>query len=239
MEIRFGDNTKLDRKLWLRLLGVGEEHIAKAGTEEKIRAALARLEEQMDEAEVLLLKAAEPCFAYRILEEGELDIMGESIRRHLEGCGRLAIMAVTLGEGVDRLIDETQRNRIALGAVIDSGASVMTELAAQEATGQIRAEIAALYDNEPVFMTGRFSPGYGDAPLEMQIQLLQLLDAEETLGIHLSKGLMMSPSKSITAIIGLADHPVTGRLATCDECVLRDKCQLKKEGKRCYSTSRG
>ena len=87
----------------------------------------------------------------------------------------------------------------------------------------------------PLFLTERFSPGYGDSPLEMQKQVLDLLDAENKLGITLSKGYMMSPSKSITAIMGLADHPVTGRLATCDECVLKDKCRLRREGKRCGS----
>ena len=41
------------------------------------------------------------------------------------------------------------------------------------------------------------------------------------------------PRKSVTALIGISDHPVTGRLATCGECVLREKCTLRKEGKFC------
>lgn len=255
-------------------MGVSEEHLERAGyawpdmgeakpgraepdeddAALKMRAALDRLQAQMDEAEPLLFDAAEPAFTYKVLDAGQLTLQGASLARHLEGCGRLVVMAVTLGPEVDELISETQRSRIALGVVVDSGASVMTELAANTAEAQIRAELAASAaagagsatgsdipkaaaatagTAAPLYMTARFSPGYGDSPLEMQEQVLDALNAEQQLGITLSKGYMMHPSKSITAIMGLADHPVTGRLATCEECVLRDKCQLREEGMRC------
>ena len=227
MDIRFPNERKLNRDTWLRLLGVSEEHRKKAETDDKMRASLDRLTDQMEEAETMLFEAARPAFAYAVLDAGELQVRGKSLAEHLEGCDRLVLMAVTLGPEVDELISDTQSSKIALSVVIDCGASVMAEMAANLAEEQIREELAA------VFMTVRFSPGYGDSPLEMQTQVLDILDAEHQLGITLSKGFMMSPSKSITAIMGLADHPVTGRLATCAECVLRDKCPLRKEGKRC------
>ena len=238
MEINFGENLKLDRDVWLMLLGVSDEHLKAAETDEKTRMALERLQEQMDEAEAKLCEAAQPAFAYSVLDRSALDISGDSLTRHLEGCDRLVIMAVTLGQEVDDLISSTQSEKIALSVVMDTGASVMAELAANLATEQMREEFSECKEQTtgvgPLFMTKRFSPGYGDSPLEMQKQLLDLLDAEEELGITLSKGFMMSPSKSITGIMGLADHPVTGRLATCGECVLRGKCRLLKKGKRCY-----
>ena len=243
MKISFKDNCKLNRRSWLRLMGVSDEHrrMAKAAetgsageAAERTKAAIDRLMQQMDEAEALLFDAAEPAFTYEVLGADRLSIQGISLAKHLEGCDQIAVMAVTLGSEVDRLISETQAHRIALGVVIDSGASVMAELATDKAEEQIRNEIA---ESGPIFMTGRFSPGYGDSPLEMQEQVLEILHADEKLGISLSKGYMMSPSKSITAIMGLADHPVTGRLATCNECVLREKCQLRREGKRCGAVS--
>lgn len=250
MKIAFDDNVRIDRGSWRRLMGVSDEHLKRAESDEKMRAALERLETQMDEAESLLFDAVEPAFAYRVLDAEQLTVRGTSLARHLDGCDRLVVMAVTLGHAVDRLISETQASRIALGVVIDSGASVMAERAANMAEEQIRTELAEAQtrakrttdtaaadtvgdQTAPLYMTPRFSPGYGDSPLEMQEQVLDLLDARNQIGITLSKGYMMSPSKSITAIIGLADHPVTGRLATCDECVLKDKCQLRKEGKLC------
>lgn len=238
MKIAFDDNATIDRGSWLQLMGVREEHVKRADSDEKMRTSLERLEAQMEEAEGLLFDAADPGFTYAVIEAGVLPVPGESLAKHLEGCGQMVVMAVTLGHEVDRLITETQGSRIAMGVVIDSGASVLAEMAAEAATERIRQEIAGRSsdgnrDGSPLFMTGRFSPGYGDSPLDMQKQVLELLDAERQLGITLSAGFMMRPSKSITAIMGLADHPVTGRLATCAECVLRDKCQLRKEGKRC------
>ena len=251
MKMAFDDNMKIDRGSWRRLMGVSEDHMKRAESDEKMRAALERLEIQMEEAEGLLFDAADPAFTYKMLDAGQLAVRGTSLKKHLDGCDRMVVMAVTLGHAVDRLISETQASKIALGVVIDSGASVMAERAANMAEEQIRAELAeaqtrpkrttdAVADanaagnqTAPLFMTPRFSPGYGDSPLEMQEQVLDLLDAKDQLGITLSKGYMMSPSKSITAIIGLADHPVTGRLATCDESVLKDKCQIRKEGKLC------
>ena len=247
MKIAFDDNVKIDRSSWRRLMGVSEEHLKRAESDEKMRAAIERLEVQMDEAEGLLFDAAEPAFTYKMLYAGQLAVRGASLAKHLDGCDRTVVMAVTLGHEIDRLISETQSSRIALGVVIDSGASVLAERTANMAEELIRAELAEAQTrakrtadaaasgaaddrSTPLFMTPRFSPGYGDSPLEMQEQLLEFLDAEKQLGITLSKGYMMSPSKSITAIIGLADHPVTGRLATCDECVLKDKCQFRKEG---------
>ena len=48
----------------------------------------------------------------------------------------------------------------------------------------------------------RFSPGYGDLPLDIQGELLSALSAENLLGITLTEKKMMIPAKSVTAIIG-------------------------------------
>ena len=54
-----------------------------------------------------------------------------------------------------------------------------------------------------LFLRPRFSPGYGDLPLTLQREILRALDSPRTLGITLNRSLLMSPSKSVTAIIGL------------------------------------
>ena len=49
----------------------------------------------------------------------------------------------------------------------------------------------------------RFSPGYGDLPLAVQREFMTLLDCAHLIGINLNESLLMSPSKSVTAIIGI------------------------------------
>ena len=152
---------------------------------------------------------------------GLIRLPGKSLAAHLAGCARAVLFCATAGPGFDRMLsaNRLQPARLAIwDAAGTAGIESFCDRFCEALGGHQRS---------------RFSPGYGDSPLEMQEQLLEFLDAEKQLGITLSKGYMMSPSKSITAIIGLADHPVTGRLATCDECVLKDKCQLRKEGKFC------
>ena len=195
MEIRFPSDSKLNRDSWLQLLGISDEHLKKAEADEKMQAALKRLEEQMDEAEVLLYEVVQPAFVYAVLDTDGLPVEGVSLAKHLEGCDRLVLSAVTLGHEVDDLISNMQGEKIALSVVIDCGASVMAELAANLAEEQIRRELAADTDTAepstgtsdssavvPLYMTERFSPGYGDSPLEMQTQVLDILDAEQQLG---------------------------------------------------------
>ena len=52
-------------------------------------------------------------------------------------------------------------------------------------------------------LTDRFSPGYGDLTLEMQRDVMAALDCGRTIGITLTDSLLMTPSKSVTAIIGM------------------------------------
>ena len=55
-------------------------------------------------------------------------------------------------------------------------------------------------------MRWRFSPGYGDWPIEQQPEMLRLSHAA-AIGIHLTTSMMLVPRKSITAIIGLSQKP--------------------------------
>ena len=47
----------------------------------------------------------------------------------------------------------------------------------------------------------------GDLPITVQPDLLKILDAEKRLGITLNASYMMSPSKSVTAVIGIVKEP--------------------------------
>ena len=53
-----------------------------------------------------------------------------------------------------------------------------------------------------MFFKPRFSPGYGDLSLEVQKEIFSLLDCPRKIGVSLGDSLLMTPSKSVTAIIG-------------------------------------
>jgi hypothetical protein len=64
----------------------------------------------------------------------------------------------------------------------------------------------------------RFSPGYGDLALHAQRPLLGLLDAPRKAGITLTGALLMTPRKSVSAIVGVGEYGCTAERTGCSVC---------------------
>ena len=52
----------------------------------------------------------------------------------------------------------------------------------------------------------RFSPGYGAVPLSVQREFFNLLACEKLIGVCLTDTLLMTPTKSVTAFVGMKDR---------------------------------
>lgn len=214
MLMRLTVPEKINRKAWLTRLGTPEDR---------------SLDIRMSEAEHTLLDLSDPRGVYVYADIGEIDLPGEAIKKHLKGCGRMVLMAVTLGPGADTAIRKEAARDMAMSVFLDSGASVLAE---QECDIMCE-EIQKSLPRETPFMTGRYSPGYGDLPLETQDILAVKLDAAKKIGLTVTASHLMIPRKSVTAVMGIADHPVSGYLAVCSECALKDTCELRKAGRVC------
>lgn len=101
--------------------------------------------------------------------------------------------------------------------------------------GRRRSRVAAVGRAGGKVPHGRFSPGYGDWPITVQPKVAAVLDTARRAGICVLNTNLMTPRKSVTAILGLSDHPVKGHLAGCGHCVLRTRCEYRKRGKTCAS----
>ena len=184
------------------------------------------LMQRLKETEKQIFAAARPKGVYRVMERSDVKISGFSMTKHLEECHHVVIMALTLGIGVDNLIRKMQVTDMAAAVIADSGASILADSLCDKFEEYIR-------ENVEGYMTSRFSPGYGDSPLSMQKDMVAFVDGQRKIGLNVTADSLLIPRKSVTAVMGIADHPVTGRLATCGECVLKDKCTLRKEGRFC------
>ncbi len=156
-------------------------------------------------------------------------LRGNDIARHLEGCGACVLLACTLGAAADAVQRAANAADMAYAVALDALASVLAEQVADAAERTLREEAA----RDGLFLTGRFSPGYGDYPIELQNELLRLMDAPRKIGLCATPTHLLTPRKSITAVLGLAERPVTGRRAGCAHCALRGRCAYRKEGKTC------
>ena len=112
----------------------------------------------------------------------------------LNGCDRAILFAATLGAGVDRLLMQAALRSPAHQYIADAVASALIEALCDRAETDLCG---------PHPHTHRFSPGYGDLPLTLQPALLNLLNAHRQIGVALTDSLLMTPTKSVTAILGL------------------------------------
>ena len=65
----------------------------------------------------------------------------------------------------------------------------------------------------------RFSPGYGDFSIAHQGEILKILDAPKKIGLTMTEGNMLTPLKSVTAVIGLKRNEKScDRKQSCASC---------------------
>ena len=82
-------------------------------------------------------------------------------------------------------------------------------------------------------LTSRYSPGYGDLPVTVQGAFLDLLDAPRRLGLCATGSSILTPRKSVTAVIGLSERPQPARVRGCAYCQMREHCPYRKGGTHC------
>jgi len=197
------------------------------------------MEKLADECESRLIAAASPKFHWVYadiadvsedavtLSEHKLILRGKDISEHLSGCFGTALLCATVGDGVDKLLRTVQSEDMAKAVVCDALASAAVEQVCDIAEKKIGERF------ERKFTTWRFSPGYGDFPLECQGDFLAAVNAMRTVGVCVNDGGLLTPTKSVTAVIGVSEKPVPQKRRGCGTCKLRDKCNFRKNGERC------
>lgn len=174
-----------------------------------------------------------PLLALKREEEGiyaeNFLLRGKDIKIHLDQCGEAVFMAATLGNRIDMLIRKSEALNMAEAVIMDAAANVAIEQVCQQEEDHLREAIIA----SGKYLTIRFSPGYGDFPIESGHDLLRILDAPRKIGLSVTPSHIMTPRKSISAVMGVADIDVKGRLAGCANCVMKEKCVFRKRGTTC------
>lgn len=198
----------------------------------------ADMESRINLASQKIIKTAVPRVIYREfrfynatfqLENTCFQLEGNSVSDYLQDCDSCLLMAATLGNEVDQLIRRTQITDMAEAVVLDSCASCAIENVCNNLEKQISKEL----QQRELYTTDRFSPGYGDLPLTMQKEFCQVLDTGRKIGLTVSDGGLMTPIKSVTAILGISKKPQPKKITGCKNCLLKDKCLYRKGGTTC------
>lgn len=217
--------TAPDRNEVLRYMGTPPEQ-----TDQRLRALVEDCSEQ-------LLAAAQPRWTCRVMgltlevDGVRLDcgllLPGQALKAHLSGCDRVCILCATLGAEADRLIRQAECADMAQALALDCCASALVE----QLCDQIEIQLQDRFPS--CFFPYRFSPGYGDLPLEVNTPLLDLLDAPRAVGLCATSSHLLTPRKSVTALLGISDHPIDNHKRSCLGCPAHDGCQYRKTGGHC------
>ncbi len=162
-----------------------------------------------------------------VLLESGLLLPGRDLAQHLAGCDRAVMLAVTLSAQADALIRRAESRDMAQALALDCAAAALVE----EVCDRLEGEIFAKYPG--CHFPFRFSPGYGDLPLSVQSGLLALLDAPRKIGLCANENHILTPRKSVTALIGVSREPVGRAVRSCQSCPGREGCQYRKSGGHC------
>ena len=157
-------------------------------------------------------------------------LTGKGILRHLNGAKMAALLAATLGAEAERYLRALEHTDMTGALIADAVCTECVEKTCDRAGEEIRAFAA----RGGYSVNSRFSPGYGDLPLEIQPEFLSALDSMKAIGLTCSSSFLLIPRKSVTAVIGFfSGERETEKEPPCASCNLRRNCIYRKAGTSC------
>ena len=178
-----------------------------AGMREKTPETEAMLQSCLREVENALTYRVCYCefplsFEKNTIDLGFAKVTSSDLNKNLDGCHSILLFAATVGLALDRLI-----NRYA--TVSPTRSLFFQAIGAERIEGLCNtfvSEVSKQKSKEGTVLRPRFSPGYGDLPLQLQTNIFEVLDCPRKIGLSLNQSLIMSPTKSVTALIGLTNE---------------------------------
>ena len=115
---------------------------------------------------------------------------------NLKNCERVIIFGVTLGTEIDRLIMKygklSPTKALFFQAIGAAGIETLCDIFSEDIKKELNVNLKP-----------RFSPGFGDLELTTQKDIFKVLDCSKKIGLTLNDSLLMSPTKSVTAFVGI------------------------------------
>ena len=123
----------------------------------------------------------------------------QTVNTRLDGCDYAVIFAGTVGLELDRLIARYANVAVSKAVLLQAIGAERIESLCDSFCEDIKEQAY-----QKGYTAGvRFSAGYGDFPLTAQKTVFSALDCARKIGLTLTDSLLMSPTKSVTAVVGL------------------------------------
>lgn len=138
----------------------------------------------------------------------------DHLAANLKGCPYVVMMAATLGIEADKLLHKYELTNMVKASILQAVAAAAVESCCNILQEELRKKALL----KGYYLRPRFSPGYGDLPLASQKDFFKALDCTKRLGITLTDSLLMYPTKSVTAFIGVTPHKESCHIGKCRQC---------------------
>ena len=132
------------------------------------------------------------------LDLGFAGTVSADLARHLDGFRKLILLAGTIVIGADRLTGKYAILQPSRGTVMQAAGAAAIE----SFLDTVCLELEKSAGLRGLRTRPRFSCGYGDLPLSLQRPIFTALSCEKLIGVALTDSFMMTPTKSVTAIVG-------------------------------------
>lgn len=159
-------------------------------------------------------------FSGDVIDLSFTKVKSGKLRKNLSGCSSFLVFAATIGIELDRLI-------LKHGRISPSKALIFQAIGAERIEGLCN-EFSRFADKEFGHTMPRFSPGYGDLPLDIQREVFNVLVPSRRIGLTLNESMLMSPSKSVTAIIGISAEKRENINHNCSVCD-KENCNFRRK----------
>ena len=193
-----------------------------------------KIEEQILRCANQVMEVAQPRLVYRRMrmDGGATSglLLGKDLTELLAECHEVVLLAVTLGQEIERLLMKTEVTDMSDAVILDACASAAVENVCDHFEFELRAEL----EQEGLYLTDRFSPGYGDYPLSAQYRLCENLNTMRRIGLTVSPNSILIPRKSVTAVLGISAQPQKLRKRGCEVCSMFLTCPYRKEDGSCH-----
>jgi cobalamin-dependent methionine synthase I len=154
----------------------------------------------------------------------EVILKSKNLAKNLRGCEQAVLLAATIGRAADMMIKKYSVSNLAKAAVVQAAGAAYIESYVDEIEDKVREKA----NRQGLYLRPRFSPGYGDFSIDYQKDFFELLECRR-IGITLTEGNLMMPSKSVTAVIGLTSGKQESCWKrSCSQCEKTD-CEFRKE----------
>ncbi len=129
---------------------------------------------------------------------GAFRVRSRDLAAHLAGCKRVILFAATVGATIDRELQKQSR-------LSPHRAYELQREGLREIERFCDALCVSFAKEQNASLRERFSPGYGDLSLTVQRDIFRVLEPAGHIGLCLSDSCVMSPSKSVTAFVGVEE----------------------------------